>query len=96
MTTITKLAENLTIKEPYSIEEIVQKIESDEYSAELMLQHLIINYNKLGKECHYARQCATDNANWFDCLTYDLSQLLKCDNKPTEIFKKIKQILSNS
>lgn len=30
------------IEKPYSLDEILDKIESDDYSAELMLQHLLL------------------------------------------------------
>ena len=35
------------IEQPYSIDEILDKIELNEYSAELMLQHLLLHHVNL-------------------------------------------------
>ncbi len=34
------------IEQPYSLDEILDKIESDDYSAEMMMQHLLLHLAK--------------------------------------------------
>jgi hypothetical protein len=40
------------IEQPYSIDEILDKIELNEYSAELMLQHLLLYISKRENHAH--------------------------------------------
>ena len=57
MTKLTELSKKYCsrIKSPLSIEQICEQIESSEYSAELMLQHLVLAAAELEKEVH--EQC---------------------------------------
>jgi hypothetical protein len=52
MTKLTELSKKYCsrIKSPLSIEEICEQIESSEYSAEFMLQHLVLAAAELEKE----------------------------------------------
>lgn len=45
--------ESLKIKQPYTYKEIITKYESNEYSAELLLQHvlLLLKNIKEGEDC---------------------------------------------
>jgi hypothetical protein len=49
--TMTTLPTNPHITEPYTLEQIREKLESGDYSAELMVQHLAIHVNRLQAEC---------------------------------------------
>jgi hypothetical protein len=40
------------IEQPYSLAEILDKIESDDYSAEMMLQHLLLYISKRENHAH--------------------------------------------
>jgi hypothetical protein len=40
------------IEKPYSLDEILDKIESDDYNAEMMLQHLLLYISKRENHAH--------------------------------------------
>jgi len=44
------------MKSLYTFNEIIDKINSNDYNAEMMLQHLIVRYKELEKERDEARQ----------------------------------------
>lgn len=50
---------------------------------------------QLERELHLEHLAATDNSDWFNALVNDLSDLLHCDRKPTEILEACKRLRSN-
>ena len=46
--------------------------------------------DKIEAELHAANLAASDNADWFDALVRDVSEILKCEANPTTIIESAK------